>query len=49
MVSGLSPGSGGGELLSLEEIGGGGGVLSNTEVKILTHEMRAVTYGITLE
>lgn len=44
MVSGLSPGGGGGELLSLGEVEGRGGVLSNTVVKMLTHEVRVVTY-----
>ena len=44
MVSGWS--LGGGELLSLGEVGGGGGVLSNTVVKMLTHEIRVVTYMI---
>ena len=39
-------GGGGGELLSLVEVGGGGGVLSNTVVKILTHEIRVVTYTL---
>ena len=44
MVSGLSLGGEGGELLSLGVVWGGGDVLFNTAVKILTHEMRVVTY-----
>ena len=48
MVSGLSLGGGGGELLSLGEVEGGGGMLSNTVVNILTHDMRVVTYRVIL-
>ena len=47
MVSGLSLGGGGGELLSLGVMWGGGDVLSNTAVRMLTHEMRVVTYRMT--
>ena len=47
MVSGLSLGGEGGELLSLGVVWGGEVVLSNTVVKTLTHEMRVVTYRLT--
>ena len=42
-MSGFSSGGCGEELLSLVVVWGGGGVLSNIAVKMLTHEMRVVT------
>ena len=49
MVSGFSLWGGGGEPLSPVEVGGGGGVLSTTAVKMLTHEIRVATYTIILD